>query len=71
MKREKVLCCPWCGEDSKILIRTDNYGRSWGSVKSIVGIGCVNINCAVKPIMSADNNNINDKITEWNKRIIL
>jgi hypothetical protein len=68
MKKEELKACPFCGSMPMRLVRTNNYGKGYGSVKYVVGFGCVNIECPVKPQIDANDENIVDKVELFNRR---
>lgn len=66
--KSELKPCPFCGSRPMRIVHTTHYGKSYGSVKYVVGFGCVNKECPVKPRIEANDNNIESVIDLFNTR---
>lgn len=65
--QEELKLCPFCGGKAKIIIKTTNFGKGYGSRTDDVAIGCINKDCLILPRIAVINNR-EDCIKIWNKR---
>lgn len=65
---DNMLPCPWCGSKPMIIMNIHHFCKSVTARKDIVGLGCINKECDIRPQLDANNENIILKVGAWNRR---